>query len=45
MNRNKNSRTTLQGQILLIERIGSYGLMLADSAASISWRTAQAKHN
>lgn len=41
MNSHKNARTTLQGRILLIERIGTYGLMPAAEAAGISVRTAR----
>lgn len=40
MNSHKNARTTLQGRILLIERIGAYGLTPAAKAAGISVRTA-----
>jgi transposase InsO family protein len=41
MNSHKNARTTLQGRKLLIERIGTLGLMPAAEAAGISARTAR----
>lgn len=41
MNSHKNARTTLQGRKLLIERIGTLGLVPAAAAAGISERTAR----
>ena len=41
MNSHKNARTTFAGRKLLIERIGSVGLMPAAEAAGISPRTAR----
>lgn len=41
MNSHKNARTPLQGRKLLIERIGTLGLVPAALAAGISERTAR----